>query len=465
MVAVFLSIVSFPSDCWSGEDNGQIKYNYFVGQEVQPEALLGALPLSAVKKLTLDRDYNLLLSNVPEMPVEPGVLCRVDDVLSSSGKVRVLFSHLNLLIDWRKIPIVNVPATAGFAVENNSSRKLEVFADRSALAVNRSPEGGYLFKEDAAPKEPGSEETLYYGTAAGNFMIQQWYLSQDSSPVFIGSMDPGGRVIISGDVGARGWITGMYDLSFRDSATGRTIKKEDFAPGESVGVRTFITRRGEDISLFLDQRRNKNQVLPANSNLHMRGLFRGDAYPDNPHGEAVSKRLRVNYDARTGRSVKFALAAGKDDQSFNPDKANYRSGVFMNDIMRNGLDPFSEGKKGVNGGNYGVDYSIEIKANGPTALILQGALDNNSPEEGSFIDLYNQILTFRLDGMVKTVFLKDINYNSYFTAPQTLRPLGYGKVIGVFPVQGEHSHILDFVLPPNSYGPVRFYLVPLAVSK
>ncbi len=300
--------------------------------------------------------------------------------------------------------------------------------------------------------KPGSTETLYYGTAVGNYMVQQWYLSELRPPVFLGTIEPEGRIIVSGDVGARGWITGMYDLVFIDPDTGRQFIKDDFQAGESIGIRTFISKIGEDLESFLDQRNTKNEVLQPKTGLHMRGLFRAGTYPDSPNGEAVTKKFSINYDAYEGSIVNFALAAGKNGQDED---------VFLNDYMCNGIDPYGMGAKGENRGNYGADYTVEIKINGPAALILQGALDDNGPEDGSFIDLYNQIITYRLDGLVKTIFLKDPNYSQYYDNPSVLRPHGYGKVIGVYPFEGEHTHRLNFTLPPNSYGPVRFYLMPL----
>lgn len=184
----------------------------------------------------------------------------------------------------------------------------------------------------------------------------------------------------------------------------------------------------------------------------MRGLFKAGIYHDNLKGEAVTKKYSINFDAYEGSIQKFALAAGRNGKDKD---------VYLNDFMCNGVDPYGMGAKGENVGNYGADYSIELKINGPAALVAQGALDNNSPEKGTFIDLYNQIITYRLDGSVKTVFFKDPNYNQYYGKPSDLRPHGYGKVIGVYPIEGEHVHNLNFTLPPNSYGPVRFYLMPL----
>ncbi len=462
ILMVLFLLFNFPTELKASQDNG---FQYIVGQEIPPQILEQAESISANQVLSLDDTYNLFLSNCPEMPVESGVLCRVDDVLSEAGKVRVLFSHLNLLIDWRQDPIANIPATVGFAVENHSNKKISVYASGGAMAANLSPEGVYHFLEDAAPENPETGEVLYFGTAVGNYLVKQWYLSQTKPPEHLGTIEPEGRLIISGDVGARGWVTGMYDLQFFDYETDMQLARSDFAPGESVGIRTFIARMGENLEVFLDERDLENKVLQPKSNLHMRGLFQPGNYLDNPSGEAVSKTFKIDYNAYDGGMSKFALAAGRDHQAIDPSGLNYVPDVFINDCMRNGFDPYTPGIKGVNGGNYGVDYSIEIEMNGPTALVLQGALENNKLDKGSFIDLYNQMLTYRLDGLIRTVFLKDPNYHLYYSEPSALRPQGYGKVIGVYPHQGKHIHTLNFTLPPNSYGPVRFYLLPLQKFK
>ncbi|MCL6611221.1 MAG: hypothetical protein K6T66_06750 [Peptococcaceae bacterium] len=436
---------------------------FTVGQEVPPETLAGAVSLSAGKNLALDDTYYLFFSNVPEMPTEPGILCRVDDVLSPSGMVRVLFSHMNLLIDWTRRPLANVPATAGFAVENHTGRKLDVYAVRGALEASRAPDGTHLFLEDAAPVRPGDTEPLYFGTAVGNYMVQQWFLSENRPPVLLGSMPPGGRVVVSGDVGPRGWITGMYDLKFVDSATGSQVAKGDLAAGESVGIKTFLAHLGADLDSFLDRETGKGAVQPPRKNdlKHMRGLFIPGSYPDNPPGEAVSKRFTVYYAAAGGRAASFALAAGESDQGEDPEKPGYVADVFLNDRLRNGFDPFAGGIRGVNGGNYGVDYTIDLCLAGPVALVLQGALGDETPTQEAFIDLHNQILTYRLDGVVRTIFLRDPNYDQFYANFSLLRPHGYGRVIAVYQEQGYHRHTLRFTLPPNSYGPVRFYLLPL----
>ncbi|MFZ5633152.1 MAG: hypothetical protein ACOY40_09930 [Bacillota bacterium] len=465
---IFLFMMALPmsvreEEQGPGPDPGPVARKYTVGQELPPEALFPAVSLSAGQKLDLDDTYYLFFSNVPEMPTEPGILCRVDDVLSPSGMVRVLFSHMNLLIDWTRRPLANLPATAGFAVENRTGRKLDVYAVRGAMAASRSPDGQYNFVEDAAPVRPGDSEPLYFGTAVGNYMVQQWFLSENRPPEILGSIPPGGRVVVSGDVGPRGWITGMYDLKFVDSDTGRQVGKGDLAPGESVGIKTFLAPPGADLNSFIDQAERQGGVLPLRRNdmKHMRGLFKPGSYPDNPQGEAVSKRFTVNYSSAGGRAASFALAAGENDQGEDPGAPGYVADVFVNDRMRNGFDPFGRDKKGVNGGNYGVDYAIDLNLTGPVALVAQGALGDETPTQEAFIDLHNQILTFRLDGMVKTVFFRDPNYDKFYTDFSLLRPHGYGRVIAVYPERGEHHHILRFTLPPNSYGPVRFYLLPM----
>ncbi|MHB8984513.1 MAG: hypothetical protein ACYC38_01070 [Eubacteriales bacterium] len=430
-------------------------------QEVPPDLLDKAVSLSAGQNLQLDDTYNLFFSNVPEMPNDPGILCRVDDVISPSGMVRVLLSHLNLLIDWGSFR--NIQATAGFAVENRTSHTIDVYAVRGAMAVSRAPDGTNLFLEDAAPVRPGESEPQYYGSATGNYAVQQWYLSEARPPVHLGTAPPGGRVIVSANVGPRGWVAGIYDLKFLDASTGRQILKGDLAEGEEVGIETFIAPLECSLSSFLDEYNEGGSVLPLaeNDRLHMRGLFRPGFYPDNPLGEAVSKIITVEYSADSGHPVSFALAAGENDQCLDPGGSGYTADVFLNDRLRNGYDPAAEDKKGVDGGNYGVGYTVHIRLTGPAALVLQGARNEGDDTEIPFVDLYNQILTYWLDGQVGTIRIKDPQYDKFYYNFSTLRPLGYGRVIGVFPDQGGHDHLLRFTLPPNGYGPVRFYLLPL----
>jgi len=114
--------------------------------------------------------------------------------------------------------------------------------------------------------------------------------------------------------------------------------------------------------------------------------------------------------------------------------------------------------KGVNQGNYGVEYTIKLSLTGPVALVMQGATQTG------FVDLYNQINTVWLDGVVKTVVIKDPNYHLYYLDFALLREPGYGKVVAVFDTPGTHEHVLRFSLAPNSYGPIRFFLLPLNQS-
>ncbi len=441
--------------------------SYVIGQDVPPNVLTPAVSLSAGQLLELDDTYNLFFSNIPEMPIEEEILCRVDDVLSPSGMVRVLFSHLNLLIDWTVSPEKNLPATAGFSVDNGTRRWLEVYAIRHSLSASRNVDGEYQFLEDEAPVRPGDSEPLYFGTAVGNWVVQQWFLSGSRPPVLLGRMPPGGRIVVKGEVGRRGWIAGIYDLKFVDARTEKVVGKKDFQPGEAVGIKSFIATLDTDIDTFLNSQAESGRVLPlrANDMVHMRGLFIPGIYPDNPRGEAVSKRFSVSYDAGGGNAVSFALAAGENDQGEDPSAPCYTPDVFLNDCMRNGYDPSTVGIKGVNGGNYGVDYTVNLDLKGPVALVLQGASHPNARDNEAFIDLYNQIITYQTDDKVRTIMMRDPNYKKYYTDHSSLLPPGYGKVVEVYPDQGRHRHTLRFTLPPNGYGPVRFYLLPLYMPR
>lgn len=420
------------------------------GQEISPDYLQGAISLSAGQKLLLDHTYNLFFSNIPEFPGEPGLTCRADDVLSGSGLVRVLFSHMNLLIDWSSDPLSNMPAAVGFAVENRTLRELDVYAIRGAMSCNRTTDGTYLFLEDAAPLRPGECEPQCYGSAVGNYVVREFFLSEQKPPINLGRVKPGERLIHGLDVGPRAWAVGLYDLEFVDAASGCRLNRSDLTPGEAVGLETFIAPLGVDLDNFLEEKLASGTVLPQSwyECEHMRGLFVPGIYSDSPAGEASSKIFTINYSADNGLAASFALAAGDVSPAFEPD-------IFINDRMRNGYDQASPGLKGVNKGNYGADYTIKMELTGPVALVFQG------PLQCCAVDTYNQIDTIWLDGQIKALQIKDPNYEQFHTDESALRQPGYGRVIAVFKESGRHDHVLRYIPPPNTYGPVRFYLLPL----
>lgn len=453
-VISWLLLLAFAAACLPQAVSSQpldmnLGYDLKEGQDVPPSLLKDAVSLSARQYLLLDDTYNLFFSNIPEFPTEPGILSRADDVLPASGSIRVLFSHMNLLIDWAGGQPQNMPATVGFTVENKTGRTLDVYAVRGGTAGSRLPDGSMRFVEDAAPVKPGDSEPLYYGSSVGNYVVREFYLSEERGPVNLGRIQPGERLVMSEDVGPRGWAVGIYDLVLVDTSTGQFLGRNDCSEDEMVGLETFIAPLGVDLDNFLGEELRSGQVLSPghNTSQHMRGLFIPGHYPNNPAGEAVDKSKTINYSAFNRQAVSFALAA--------KDVGGSESDAFANDLMLNGFDPFSLGVKGVNQGNYGAVYTINLELTGPVALIFQG-----SPQTG-FVDVYNQINTVWLDGTVKTVSIKDPNYDQYYTEFEALREPGYGQVIGVFPSDGKHEHLLRFMLAPNSYGPVRFYLLPL----
>lgn len=448
LLALILTMFCFPQPATSSL-NTNWGYDLKEGQEVPPHLLKGAISLSAGQKLLLDDTYNLFFSNVPEFPTEPGILYRADDVLSPSGTVRVLFSHMNLLIDWSGSEPKNKPGTVGFALENHTGRTLDVYAIRRSIACNLAADGTRLFLEDAAPVKPGDSEPHYYGSAVGNYVVREFYSSGEHGPVNLGRVQPGGRLIKSQDVGPRGWVVGMYDLFLVDTATGQHLLQSDCSEMERIGLETFIAPLNVNLDSFLEEQLRSGQVLSPGQNqrLHMRGLFVPGNYPNNPAGESVSKSATISYSALERQTASFALSAAYAGEK-EPD-------VFTNDLLLNGYDLSTPGIKGVNRGNYGAEYSIKLDLTGPAALVFQGALQSD------FVDVYNQINTVWLDGRVKAVTIRDPNYDKYYTDFAALREPGYGQVIGVFPSTGKHEHLLRFTLAPNSYGPVRFYLLPL----
>jgi hypothetical protein len=452
LLALTFLVFCFPQPAVSSSQTNW-GYDLKEGQEVPPHLLKNAMSLSAGQSLLLEDTCNLFFSNVPEFPTEPGILCRADDVLSPSGTVRVLFSHMNLLIDWSGSEPKNKPGTVGFALENQTGRTLDIYAVRGAIACNLATDGTRLFLEDAAPVKPGESEPQYYGSAVGNYVVREFYSSEERGPVNLGTVQPGGRFIMSQDVGPRGWAVGMYDLVLVDTATGRPLLRSDFNEKERIGLETFIAPLPVNLDSFLAEQLRSGQVLSPGQNQrhHMRGLFVPGNYPDNPDGEAVSKRATISYSSLEGQPASFALSAAYAGEK-EPD-------VFTNDLLINGYDPSTPGIKGVNRGNYGSEYTIKLDLTGPVALVFQGALQSD------FVDVYNQINTVWLDGRVKAVTIRDPNFDKYYTDFAALREPGYGQVIGVYPSTGKHEHLLRFMLAPNCYGPVRFYLLPLGQTE
>lgn len=448
------------------------------GDEVPPAFLADARSLSAGQMLDLDFDRHLVFSNVPEMPSDPGVLCRVDNAVSPRGETRVLFSHFNMLIDWMRRPLANVPAMVGFVVVNDTGRPVEVGYLRGATGISRHVDGTLLFTGDRSPLDPDDPSTAgkYYGTEVGNRVIRDWYLSGlDGRIKPLGTMPGrGDRVWVTVPVGARGWAAGMYDLVFVDARTKQRITTHSLQPGEAIGVRTFIAYLEADLEAFYRRSDNAAAILnrAGHERWHMRGLFAGGVYASSPDGEAVSKGKRLSYNTYRDGKRGFAAAANAHDLSGHAGSPGRTKDVFINDYLRNGYDAYgridslgrAHPEAGINTGSYGADYTFDLEITGPSALIVQGALDEG---RRPFVDLYNQFLTAFLDDdpeRLVTVQIKDQNYERYYMDFEALGPLGRGKVLYTFPQEGTSRHTLRFVLPPNAYGPVRFYLVPLAKS-
>ena len=450
LLLITFAALRFPQPAMPSSLDKAWSYGFQEGREVPPQLLTGAVSLSAGQSLQLDDTYNLFFSNTPEFPSEAGILSRVDDVLSASGAVRVLFSHMNLLIKWSGVEPQNVPAAVGFAVENRTGRTIDVYAVRGSMARSRATDGSMLFLSDAAPVKPGDSESLYYGSAVGNYVVREFYLSEERGPVNLGRVQPGERLILSEEVGPRGWAVGMYDLALVDTATGEYLVRDDCGEAEKIGLETFIAPLEVNLDFFLGEQLRSGRVLSPGQDQgpHMRGLFVPGSYPNNPLGEAASKRFTISYSSLENGAASFALAAANASE---PD-------VFANDMLLNGFDPYTPGVTGINKGSYGAEYAIKLELTGPVALVFQGALQTG------YVDTCNQINTVWLDGAVKTVSLRDPNYDKYYTEFEALREPGYGQVIGIFPTAGKHEHLLRFMLAPNSYGPVRFYLFPLGAS-
>ena len=225
----------------SPADSLNIPYTLEEGQEVSPHMLEGAVSLSAGQQLQLDNTYNLLLSNLPEFPTDPGILAWADDALSMNGAVRVLFSHMNLLIDYSTDELRNVAAQVGFTLGNRTWRTLDVYAVRGSMACSVAPDGTRLFLEDAAPVVPGRSEPEYYGSAVGNYMIRQFYLSEEGGMVNLGRLHPGERLIISEDVGP-----GIPDISLAMREGWSTANEEARSMGFGAGMGLPNMKRNAD---------------------------------------------------------------------------------------------------------------------------------------------------------------------------------------------------------------------------
>ncbi|MTV48750.1 hypothetical protein GJ688_07120 [Heliobacillus mobilis] len=434
--------------------------SWSVGDEVPPEVFAKAESLSAGKKLDIVPGQTMFFSNVPEMVKEPGIMTRVDNCLSKSGDVRLLYSHFNLLIDYSGKNIRNVPAQMGVAIVNRTQRVVDVYYKRLANGISRKLDGTRIYEDDLAPMKPGETIPVYYGTQLGNVVFAN-YLKQNPQEQLWSSLKPGEKSWIYDKVGIHGWAIMMGDFVFRDHATGQLLTLDNIRAGEAIGIRSFVAPIGEDLDAFYQANDKPNSILnqAPEEAFHMRGLIT----------DGITRKMTLPYNSQKDGLKTLTLNSALDAQAVDPSLPGFEPAKFQNDLT-SGTDEYgSKNSKGQiqplpvqNNGSYGAMYEVTLNITGPTAIAIQGSAPH-SPGL-AYVDLYNQFITAGLDSdpeNVRTVRLVDPNYFEYYSHPQKLRPLGYGSVFYVLPEKGRHTHTLHIGLAPNSYAPFKVVLMPL----
>ncbi|MDD4587777.1 MAG: hypothetical protein PHC60_05270 [Heliobacteriaceae bacterium] len=433
------------------------------GDLVPAEVFAGAGSLSAGTVLTVDREKNLFFSNLPEMPTEPGILARVDNVVSPGGIVRVLYCHFNLLIDYQAEPYRNISANIGVVFVNNTNRTLDVCYTRLANGVNRNVTGRVIHPDDLAPPQPGGDrEPVYFGSQLGNAVLAGFFAGNPGGREQLwATIAPGGKTWFYDAVGPRSWAIGMGDFLFRDHATGELITTAVLAPDEQIGIRSFISRDDADLAAFYGATDCFSGVLGRDNHdpYHMRGLFTG-----------VTRSRTFDYDSRIDGCRTITVAVPLKAQATDPERPYYAPDMFVNDFFREGIDPCGRLENGCpvampagNNGSYGADWEFVLHLKGPVAIAVQGAVPLPGVLIKPFPDMYNQFLTVMLDEApenLRTLRIADPAYREYYADFSQLGPLGAGRVAYVLPGEGEKTHVLKLALPPNGYGPFKIMLMP-----
>jgi len=407
-----------------------------------------AVSLSRGRALDLSTQP-LVLSNSPEFPNRPGILCKMDNVMS--GRFRLLYSHKNLLFDPRN-PRVDDPATIGVAVVNHTGRAVSLFWTRMATMRTTDRNGTLAGPVDYAPAAGGSGPGPDFGGREGTTLVEKWFASGDGDEEHrLADLAPGGSYLYQENVGPGAWAMGLFDFVLRDQKTGQLVTP---VSDGGIGVEVLITRYGTDFTSFYRLADKSDVISPADdapgapspTPFHQRGIFAG-----------ADRTMTIRYDPGPGvKPVAVQVAQQYFARDSGPDTApGYEPDMFVNDVSANGLDDHVRAQ---DSGNYGIVYVFRLQLSGPAAVAVQPALYSGplaSP------DMYDQHLVFDLDGVVRTVSFRDPGYAGYYRSPRSLQPLGQGHVVFDLPyaVPG-HTYVLRTTLPPNGYGPFVIMIMP-----
>lgn len=421
----------------------------------------------------------LVLSNSPEFVHGPGIMCRVDNAVSENGKVRVFYSHLNLLTNPSN-PEENVPAKIGFVMANQTGRKIDVMYERKALVHSIDSNGKTLIEPNPTPKNPANGSQNDYGGRPGMELVKQWMESgiKTKEPQLLVTLAPGEKNFIYETVGKRGWGMGMFDLVLVDHDTKKPVIRKELPANEGFLVQVFAAPENADVQQFYVKSQTEKMYLPGDNvisgaSFHHRGLFLPGVYPSAPKGEGVTRYKTVTYDPAKDGNVNMQVHNSFRHQYQQPDKPFYMPEMYQNDTMKNGVDDYGvkeiNGKKtvekmvGQDNGEYGADYIFTLHLKGPTQIAIQAAGWNLSDDTKAPVDIYDQFFAVEWDQKeVQTVHIKDPNIERYYTDFSKLSRPGLVKVIKtIAPGKDGETHTLHVMVSPNGYGPFRIHLMPV----
>ncbi|GAX92022.1 hypothetical protein [Effusibacillus lacus] len=447
---------------------------------VSPEQTVQARSISRGELLEFE-DRALVFSNGPEFAHYPGILCRVDNATSNNGKVRLLYSHLNLLTDPAN-PEENVPGKIGFVMVNNTGRTIDVMWERKALVRNIDEHGKPLVKANPAPLNPETGTQTDYGALIGLELLKKWFDSGNGKDrQLLVTLQPGQKHFIHEVAGKRGWSMGMFDLVLVDHETKKPIVRNDLKEKEGFGIQVFAAHKDADLEQFYANSQTEKSIMPAEdvinkTNFHHRGFFLPGVYPTAPQGEGITRKKTITYDPQKDGPVHMQVHNPWRYQHEDPNKPFYNPEMFLNDTIKSGIDEYGvkevDGKRVVekmNGqvnGEYGADYIFTLKLKGPTHVAIQAAGWNTKPDQKAPVDVYDQYFAYQWDGKTETVNIKDPHFEDYYKDFSKLSPPGLTKIIKtVDPAKDGEEHTLHIMIIPNGYGPFRIHLIPAADSK
>ncbi|MTV49954.1 hypothetical protein GJ688_13320 [Heliobacillus mobilis] len=465
VVAGMAAYLIYGYTCEELEDGNKVFANplrWTIGEKVPKEIFDQAQSLSQGQRLEEGPADDLFFSNVPELPIYTGVLTRVDDVLAPTGVTKALFSHFNMLVNFTTNPLSNYRAKVGLIVTNNTGIPIDVYMRRNAKGVNVDEKDVRLLQDDLAPRNPATNEDIYYGSQLGNKVVHEFFRSVSQGETKVASLRPGEDYYWYEKAGTRAWAIGMAEFVFRDSTSGKILKQGDLPASQGIQMRSFICELSTELKEFSRWASGPETILNQSDyeHIHMRGLI----------SAGINRTYSVKYDARKEGLRSLFLGPGLKDgtDSSVAGTARYKPEMFLNDKV-GGIDKYGHiaGQQVKelpveNNGSYGIEYQIEIDAEGPFAIAIQAAGAGYEQFGKPKVDLYNQWMTAKLDDEVRTLTFRDPNYWSYFSDFSKLGPLGTGRVFFAVDQRGHHQHTLSLILPPNNYAPYRVLLMPVS---